>query len=155
MPPMVEVVVRRPAAGGGLGAGRRAAEEGAEEVAEAGQVLADACGTRSGRRHDPVERRRTDRRRRPGRRHRSAGALVGLPVGAQLVVGLALLGVAEDLVGLVDLLEALSAAGALVDVRMVLARKLPEGLLDVGLAGRPRDAEGRVVVAGTPSRRSL
>ena len=43
-------------------------------------------------------------------------------------------------------LKRCSAAGALVDVGMVLARELAEGLLDVGLAGRPRHAEGGVVV---------
>ena len=37
----------------------------------------------------------------------AAGSLVGRPVGPELVVGLALLGVGEDLVGLADLLEAL------------------------------------------------
>ena len=78
----------------------------------------------------------------------SAGPLVGRPVGAELVVGLALLRIGEDLVGLADLLEALLGGRvSLVDVRMVLAGKATVGLLDVGLRGALVDAEGGVVVA--------
>src|SRR5438552_2575125 len=56
---------------------------------------------------------------------------VPLPIGPDRVVPLALLGIAEDLVGLIDLLEALLGLRLLVDVRVVLARQLPVGLLDL------------------------
>ena len=97
----------------------------------------------------PQRRQRCRRSRRRGCRGPcAAGLLVGLPVGTELVVGLALLGVGEDLVGLADLLEALLGRGvALVDVGMVLAGKATEGLLDVGLTGALVYAEGGVVVA--------
>ena len=76
-----------------------------------------------------------------------AGLLVVLPVGAELVVQLPLLGIGEDLVGLAYFLEAFLGGGvALVDVRMVLPGKLAEGLLDVGLTGSARHAKRRVVV---------
>src|SRR2546428_161188 len=66
------------------------------------------------------------REARSGARART-GLLVHAPVGAELIVFLALLRVAKDLVGLVELLE--SSLGRLVagvDVGMVLARQLPE-----------------------------
>jgi hypothetical protein len=72
--------------------------------------------------------------------------LAGLPVAAHLVVGGPLLRIPQDLVGLVDLLEALLGVGGLAHVRVVLAGELAVGLLDVVLRGRARHAEGVVVV---------
>jgi hypothetical protein len=67
---------------------------------------------------------------------------------AELVVGGALLGVGENLVGLLGLLEfllrGLVVRGA---VRMVLHRELPIGLLDLLVGGVAVDAEHRVVIA--------
>ena len=63
------------------------------------------------------------------------------------VVGLAALGIGEDLVGLVDLLEALVGARFRVDVGVPLLGELAEGLLDVGVARAARHAEDVVVVA--------
>src|SRR5262249_18199550 len=71
---------------------------------------------------------------------------VAAPIGAERVVPAALLGVAQDLVRLVDLLEPLG--GGLVPrvhVRMVLAGQPPVGLLDgLGVRALP-DAENFVV----------
>src|SRR5262249_4211346 len=78
-----------------------------------------------------------------------AGArlLVGAPVRAQLVVLLPLRRITEHLVGLVDLLEAgLGCLVAGIDIRVVLARQLAEGLLDLFLARGLRHAERRVVI---------
>ena len=72
--------------------------------------------------------------------------LAGLPVAAHLVVGGALLRVLQDLVGLVDLLEARLGVGHLADVGVVLAGELAVGLLDVVLRRAARDAERLVVV---------
>ena len=73
--------------------------------------------------------------------------LVHLPVRAELVVFLALLGVADDLVRLVDFLEA--AFGGFVpgiDVGMILARHLSEGLLHLFGGGGFGNAERCVIV---------
>src|ERR687895_644892 len=72
-----------------------------------------------------------------------AGCLLGAlpllvlpPARAELVVALALLGVAEHLVGLVELLEALlGLAIAGIDVGVVAARQLAEGRSDLLLRG--------------------
>src|SRR5262249_34726033 len=73
--------------------------------------------------------------------------LVFLPVGAKLVVLLALLRVGPDLVGLVDRFELLlGLLVALVHVRMVLAGKLPVGRLDLFVRSRLRHPEDRVIV---------
>src|SRR5438034_7272034 len=69
-----------------------------------------------------------------------------LPLGADRVVALALLRIGEDLVGLVDLFEGFFGASALVDVRVVLARELAVGLLDVLGRGVLRNAKDLVVV---------
>src|SRR3954470_7000300 len=77
------------------------------------------------------------------RRH----VLVGAPVGAELVVLAALVGVAEHLVGFVDLLEA--RFGHLVPgvhVRVVLAGQLAVGLLDLLVGGRLGEPQRRVIV---------
>ena len=69
-----------------------------------------------------------------GRRREAAR----LPVGAEVIVFTALLGIAQDLVGLVDLLEFL-LGGFLVlgDVRMVAAGQLAKRFLDIVVAGVP------------------
>src|SRR5262249_62233127 len=66
---------------------------------------------------------------------------------AEAVVLLPLLRVGEDVVGALDLLEALLRGGvARIRVRVVLARELAVRLLDLVLARRSRDAEGLVQV---------
>ena len=72
-----------------------------------------------------------------------AGAVAALP---QLVVGRALLGVAQGLVRFVDGLELFLGAGFLAHVRVVLARQPPVGGLDLGLARARLHAEDPVVV---------
>ena len=64
----------------------------------------------------------------------------------KLVVHLALLGVAENLVGLIDLLELRLGIFTLVDVRVVLPSETPEGLLDVVLGGGTSHPEDLIVV---------
>jgi len=64
------------------------------------------------------------------------------------VVGRAALGVGEDLIGLGGLLELLLGVGVLgVDVGVQLARERAEGLLDLGLVSRARNAQHLVGVA--------
>jgi len=70
-----------------------------------------------------------------------------LPVGAQAVVALAFLRVREDLVGLVDLLEALGRLLRLIHIRMMLSRQSPVGLLDGLSIGGAVDPEDLVVVS--------
>ena len=98
----------------------------------------------------PGRRPRSARSSRQVRRAGPPGAarlLVHPPVGPELVVLPALVGIAEHLVGLVDLLELrLGRLVARIDVRVVLARKLPERLLDFLFRRRFRDAERGVVV---------
>src|SRR5205823_1862052 len=68
-------------------------------------------------------------------------------VKAQLVVNLALLGIAQDVVGFGDLLEFLFGflvAG--IDVRMVLARQLAEGLAELIRRGALFYAQDGVIV---------
>lgn len=73
--------------------------------------------------------------------------LVPLPVRPQLVVLLSLLRIAENLVGLVDLLELLGCTRiARIHVRVVLAGQLPKGGFDLLLAGRAGHAQHLVVV---------
>jgi hypothetical protein len=64
----------------------------------------------------------------------------------EAVVHGAAVGVGEDLVGLVDLLEPRLGAGLAVAVRVVLHGETAEGLLEVVGAGAAGDAEGIVVV---------
>src|SRR6185503_14742719 len=82
--------------------------------------------------------------RLPARRWREI--LAGLPVRAELVVGLALLRVGQDLVGLVGLLEPVLGALRLVLVRMVLARELSVRALDVLRGSVAADTEDPVVI---------
>src|SRR4029079_2177225 len=78
---------------------------------------------------------------------RRAVLFVGAPVGAELVVLLALRRIAEHFVGLVDLLEArFRGLVAGIHVRMVLPRQLPVRLFDFLVARGLRDAERGVVV---------
>jgi hypothetical protein len=73
--------------------------------------------------------------------------LVRFPVGAQLVVLLALDRIAEHLVGLVDLLEfCFRRLVTRIHVRVMLARQLAERLLHLLVGGRLGDAERCVVV---------
>ena len=68
------------------------------------------------------------------------------PVRPHLIVLLPLAAVAQDLVGLVDQLEALGRLGVLVHVRMELTGQAPIGGLDLFVGRRPRHSQGRVVV---------
>src|SRR4051794_22005236 len=121
------------------------------------QVLA-ALGDRLGARAAPaagVEDARQDVRERAEVGRAAAGAArapaaaerVGAGEHAAAVVLLALLGVAQDVVGLGDLLEALLRHRILVGVRVVLARELAVRLLDVVLRRLLVDAEDLVVVS--------
>ena len=76
------------------------------------------------------------RRKAAAAEPRVAVAVVGLPAPA----------VGEHLVGLGDLLEALSRVGLAGDVRVQLAREPPERPLDLVVAGVAPDAEQLVVV---------
>src|SRR5256885_295858 len=73
-------------------------------------------------------------------------ALDALPIGTHLVVLRPLLGIAQDLVGFVDQLEAIGGLGILVDVGVVLASQASIGGLDLLFGCRPRDPEGLVVI---------
>src|SRR5438128_2092391 len=71
-----------------------------------------------------------------------------LPALAVAVVLVALLGVAQHLVGAVDLLEALlGALIARIYVRMMLARQFAVGLLDLFLRSAPFESKHIVVVS--------
>src|SRR5690606_33153011 len=125
-----------PPVGAGAPAGPRAragaAEQATEDVAEVAQVL------------EPE----------------AAGPCAGAPAGetcahgpeaADLVVLLALLGVADHVVGGRDLLEALlGGLVARVGVGVVLARELPVGVLDLLLGGGLADPEDSVVILLEP-----
>ena len=75
-----------------------------------------------------------------------AEVLPGLPVGSQLVVGGAFLGVLEHLVGFAHFLETRLGRRLLADVGMVLARQAPVGLLDVVGACVTRQAHQLVII---------
>src|SRR5690606_4902370 len=77
---------------------------------------------------------------------RRAEVVARVEAAAHLIVAAALLGVLQDLVRLVHLLEALLGVLRLVAVRVVLLRERPVGLLDLVLARVARDTEGLVVV---------
>src|SRR5262245_20782031 len=97
--------------------------------------------------HRPAEERVEDVAEGAERGRVEAEAALAAEAGpAEHVVRLATLRVGEDLVGLVDLLEALSSGRVGVDVGVPLLGQLPEGLLDVGVARGSLDAEGCVVV---------
>ena len=65
----------------------------------------------------------------PARRRRER--LAGLPTLADGVIGRSPLGIGQHGVGLVDLAHAVGRVGFFADVGVVLARQLPEGLLDL------------------------
>ena len=119
-----------PALGPTLGRARPAgapAEEATEEVAEVAHVV-HAEGAAAAARH--------------------AAEAADRPAGADLVVLLALVGVADHVVGGADLLEALLRAG--VGVGVVLLRQLPVGARDLLVGRRRHDAEHLVVVLLEP-----
>ena len=99
----------------------RAAEERVEEVGEAAEPLLRTVEASGPHAVDP-----------------------GRP---EHVVGLAALWIGQDLVRLVDLLEALVGPGVAVDVRVPLLGQLAEGALDLRVAGGAGHTENRVVVA--------
>ena len=83
----------------------------------------------------------------PGSKPPPAGPPPPNPNGLGPVVGLALVGIREHVVGLGDLLEALlGLLVARIAVRVVLARQLAVGLLDLLVGGVLADPEGLVVV---------
>jgi len=73
--------------------------------------------------------------------------LPGLPVCSQLVVLLALLGVFQDFVGLVDFLELLFGVLGLVHIRMEFSCKLSIGTLNLFLCRRPLDPQHLIIVS--------
>src|ERR1700720_1087403 len=72
--------------------------------------------------------------------------LAGFPVGAELVVRGALLGVLQHLVGLLHLLEARLRVRLLAHIGVVLARQPPVGVLDLIRARGSLHAQDLVVV---------
>src|SRR5262245_26233578 len=67
---------------------------------------------------------------------------------AKAVIGGTLVGVFQDLIGLVDLLEALLARGVTgIAIGMPFHRELAEGSLNVGVVGAALDLEDLVVAA--------
>src|SRR5205823_6416922 len=73
-------------------------------------------------------------------------ALDPFPIGPQLVVLRALLGVTEHFVGFVDQLKAVGGLGVLVDVRVKLASQPPIRRLDLLLGCGPREPKRLVIV---------
>src|SRR5450631_423783 len=147
----LDVVATARHGGSSLPGAAGAAEHGVEEVGEGVGVAEHALQLIGG--HAAVLHLRTapaSARGREGRRARPPRLVPGLvlaPARADLVVETALLGVAENLVGLVGRLEAALGGGvALVEVRVVLAGELAEGGLDLLLRRRAGDAEDRVIV---------
>ena len=113
----------------------RTAEDALEEVAEVAAAELDAHIAKPVSGVEPLTEAGGTR-----------NVLSGPPVGAEAVVSLSLLGVAQHLVGLGDLLEAVLGAGLLVDVRVVAAGEPPVRLSDLVFAGVPGDLERLVVV---------
>ena len=72
--------------------------------------------------------------------------LAGAPVLAQLVVGRALFRVPEHLVGLTELLEAALGIRLFADIRVIFARQLAVGALDLVLRRFAGHAHHRIVV---------
>src|SRR5207245_9644227 len=105
--------------GVGEAAVRGLTEEGPEEVREPARVIAERALARLPRVH-------VLEAAGPG----GTSALLRelLPIGSDCVVSLALLGIAEDLVPLVDLLELLFRVLLLLYLRVELARQLAVGL---------------------------
>ena len=79
--------------------------------------------------------------------NRSSGEKPGDPgIAAGIVLG-PLLRIAQDRVGLGDLLEAVACAWLLVAIGVILERELPKRILDRLYVGVARDAEHLVIVA--------
>src|SRR5207302_6524778 len=142
---------RRPAPGAGpRGSGTEpacaaTAEERLEEVAERSRVTEQVL--------ELVGRDGAVLELRPGLERVgtwAAGALpllVFLPARTEFVVLLSLVGITQDLVGLVDLLEPLlRLLVALVDVGVMLARQLAKGAVNLLGGGRSGHTQRRVVV---------
>src|SRR6185437_9489649 len=108
-----------------------AAEQALEEIAEVAAALAEV---------EMLALSLAPARRRP---ELLAAAVAA---GAQLVVGAALLGVQQHLLRLVGGLELLLGARFLVLVRVILARQLAIGGLDLRLAGLGLHAQDLVIV---------
>src|SRR5258706_9630336 len=113
------------------------AEEGPEEIGEPAGIVAKRILTGLPR---------VDVLESAGPGGTSAPLRELLPLRADRVIALALLGIAEDLVGLVDLFELFLRVRLFVDVRVVLARELSVGLLDVVGRRVLRNAKGLVVI---------
>src|SRR5215207_10996717 len=96
-------------------------------------------------RQDVREATEVGRGRAAGAARARAAERVGGAEQPAAVVALALLRVREHVVGLGDLLEAVLRAGVLVRVRVVLARELAVGLLDLVLGRLLLDAQRLVV----------
>ena len=112
----------------------RAATEG-EDAPTARTGLASPCaGTTARRLLEPIV-------------VRGALSLILLPVGAELVEARSLVGVAEDLVCLVDVLKlTLRGLIARIDVRVILTGKATVGLFDLVLRRLTLDPEDLIVV---------
>jgi len=113
-----------------------------EEIAEAGPAKIEFERLPT---HPAGAEPATTLKRFPAGRRTELGAR--LPVRAQLIVFFPLGGIAQDFVGLVDLLEFfLRAFLVFGDVGMVFAGELAERLFDVGIAGAARNAQGLIVI---------
>src|ERR1035437_1957867 len=77
---------------------------------------------------------------------RRAKFLPTLPVGAELIVSGALLGILEHFIGFADLFETGLGIGHLAHVGMKLARQLPVRALDLVLRGAALEAHDFVIV---------
>src|SRR5690606_18970194 len=109
-----------------------ASEQRLEEVAEIARAGARACAAAEMEVLLPVGRR--------------PELLAGAPILPERVVRGALLGIAQDLVGFAQLLEALFGVRLLADVRMVFASETAVRALDLVLRRVPVDAHDLVVV---------
>ena len=132
------------------------AEELREDIAEAAAAVSVRASAAAGRRRRCRPKKSEKSKppksmpgcgpcaaRRPGA---GAGEAV-LRIEAELVVHLALLGVAQDVVGFLNVLEAL--LGGLVpgiQIGMILARELPVRLADLVRGGLARNAQRFVIV---------
>jgi hypothetical protein len=68
------------------------------------------------------------------------------PRMSEAIIGVSFLGIGENLIGLIDLLETRLSIGRITDVRMPLTRFVAIRLLDVPLRGRPIDPKNLVIV---------
>src|SRR5207247_387830 len=133
--PNAEQVLHAPGLEAGESAGAsRPPEERPEEIREPASATPKVAEVDP---HLPAPGPRAGARRVPER----------VPIGPELVVPLAFLGIGQHLVGFPDLLEpGLGLGVALVHVGMVLPRELAIGGLDLFLGGTLRHSEDLVVV---------